>query len=61
MDLEKYKPNRVFLLYKTPNGNVKVDVLLQNETTQGFVNPKSMKKEKYAFALQLSSTSLYNY
>jgi hypothetical protein len=32
MDLEKYKPNREFLLYKTPNGDVKVDVLLQNET-----------------------------
>lgn len=30
--LEKYKPNREFLLYKTPNGEVKVDVLLQNET-----------------------------
>ena len=32
MDLEKYKPNQKFLLYKTPNGDVKVDVLLQNET-----------------------------
>ena len=32
MDLEKYRPNREFLLYKTPNGDVKVDVLLQNET-----------------------------
>ena len=32
MDLEKYKPNREFLLYKTSNGDVKVDVLLQNET-----------------------------
>lgn len=32
MDLAKYKPNREFLLYKTPNGDVKVDVLLQNET-----------------------------
>jgi len=32
MDLDKYKPNREFLLYKTPNGNIKVDVLLQNET-----------------------------
>lgn len=32
MDLEKYKPNREFLLYKTANGDVKVDVLLQNET-----------------------------
>jgi len=32
MDLSKYKPNREFLLYKTPNGDVKVDVLLQNET-----------------------------
>jgi len=32
MDLEKYKPNREFLLYKTANGDVKVDVLLRNET-----------------------------
>ncbi|MDA3912093.1 MAG: virulence RhuM family protein [Bacteroidales bacterium] len=32
MDLGKYKPNWEFLLYKTPNGDVKVDVLLQNET-----------------------------
>ena len=32
MDLSKYKPNREFLLYKTDNGDVKVDVLLQNET-----------------------------
>lgn len=32
MDLEKFKPNREFLLYKTSNGDVKVDVLLQNET-----------------------------
>ncbi len=32
MDLTKYKPNREFLLYSTPNGDVKVDVLLQNET-----------------------------
>jgi len=32
MDLSKYKPNREFLLYKTPSGEVKVDVLLQNET-----------------------------
>jgi hypothetical protein len=32
MDLTKYKPNREFLLYKTANGDVKVDVLLQNET-----------------------------
>jgi len=32
MDLSKYKPNREFLLYKTSNGDVKVDVLLQNET-----------------------------
>ncbi len=32
MVLEKYKPNREFLLYKTPNGEVRVDVLLQNET-----------------------------
>jgi len=32
MNLAKYKPNREFLLYKTPNGDVRVDVLLQNET-----------------------------
>ncbi len=32
MDLSKYKPNQEFLLYKTANGDVKVDVLLQNET-----------------------------
>lgn len=32
MDLEKYKPNREFLLYKTDSGEVKVDVLLQNKT-----------------------------
>jgi hypothetical protein len=32
MDLSKYRPNREFLLYKTDNGDVKVDVLLQNET-----------------------------
>ena len=32
MDLAKYKPSREFLLYKSSNGDVKVDVLLQNET-----------------------------
>ncbi len=32
MDLSNYNPNTEFLLYKTPNGDVKVDVLLQNET-----------------------------
>ncbi len=32
MNLEKYNPNTNFLLYKTPNGDVKVDVLLQNKT-----------------------------
>lgn len=32
IDLSKYIPNTNFLLYKTPNGDVKVDVLLQNET-----------------------------
>jgi hypothetical protein len=31
-DLTKYNPNREFLLYRTDNGAVKVDVLLQNET-----------------------------
>ena len=32
MDLTKYNPVSEFLLYKTPNGDIKVDVLLQNET-----------------------------
>jgi len=32
MNLDKYNPNTNFLLYKTENGDVKVDVLLQNET-----------------------------
>ncbi len=32
MNLSKYNPNREFLLYKADNGDVKVDVLLQNET-----------------------------
>ena len=32
MDLSKYNPNREFLLYKTDNGDIRVDVLLQNET-----------------------------
>ncbi len=32
MNLDKYNPNANFLLYKTANGDVKVDVLLQNET-----------------------------
>lgn len=32
MDLSKYNPNREFLLYKTDKGDIKVDVLLQNET-----------------------------
>jgi hypothetical protein len=32
MDLSKYNPNSQFLLYKTDKGDVKVDVLLQNET-----------------------------
>ena len=32
MDVSKYQPNREFLLYKTDNGDIKVDVLLQNET-----------------------------
>jgi len=26
MDLSKYRPNRKFLLYKSPNGDIKVDV-----------------------------------
>ena len=32
MDLSKYSPSRQFLLYKTEKGDIKVDVLLQNET-----------------------------
>jgi hypothetical protein len=32
MKLEKYNPNTNFLLYKTLNGDVKVDVLLQDKT-----------------------------
>ncbi len=32
MDLSKYRPNREFLLYKSENGEIKVDVLIQNET-----------------------------
>jgi hypothetical protein len=32
MDLSKYQPNSQFLLYKTDKGDIKVDVLLQNET-----------------------------
>ena len=30
--LSKYSPTTEFLLYKTPNGDIKVDVLLQDET-----------------------------
>lgn len=32
MDLSKYNPTREFLLYKTDNGDIKMDVLLQNGT-----------------------------
>lgn len=32
LDPKIYNPNTNFLLYKTPNGEVKVDVLLQNKT-----------------------------
>lgn len=32
MNLEKYNPNTNFLLYKTSNGDVKVDVLVQDKT-----------------------------
>ena len=32
MTIDKYNPNTNFLLYKTPNGDIKVDVLLQNKT-----------------------------
>ncbi len=31
-ELSKYNPTTEFLLYKTPNGDIKVDVLLQDET-----------------------------
>ena len=30
--MEKYQPNRQFLLYKSDKGDIKVDVLLENET-----------------------------
>ncbi len=30
--ISKYNPETEFLLYKTPNGDIKVDVLIQNET-----------------------------
>ncbi len=32
IDLINYTPNREFLLYKDDNGDIKVDVLIQNET-----------------------------
>jgi len=32
MDVSKYNPSTQFLLYKSDKGDVKVDVLLQNET-----------------------------
>ena len=32
MDLSKYHPNREFLLYKSDSGDIKVDVMLQNES-----------------------------
>jgi len=32
LESSKYNPTTEFLLYKTPNGDIKVDVLLQNET-----------------------------
>ena len=31
-ELSRYNPTTEFLLYKTANGDIKVDVLLQNET-----------------------------
>ena len=31
-DLSKYNPTTEFLLYKSPNGDIKVDVWLQDET-----------------------------
>ena len=32
IEMSKYNPSTEFLLYKTSNGYIKVDVLLQNET-----------------------------
>ena len=32
MKIDKYNPNTNFLLYKSTNGDVKVDVLLQDKT-----------------------------
>jgi len=32
MDMSKYQPNREFLLYQSDSGDIKVDVLLQNES-----------------------------
>jgi hypothetical protein len=32
MDFSKYNPNMEFLLYKTSNGDIKVDVILQDKT-----------------------------
>ncbi len=29
MDLSKYSPTTEFLLYKSPSGDIKIDVLLQ--------------------------------
>jgi len=52
MDLAKYKPTREFLLYKTPNGDVKVDVLLQNETIW-----MSQKKIAELFDVQVPAVS----
>jgi len=31
-ELTEYNPNTNFLLYKTPNGDIKIDVLIQNKT-----------------------------
>jgi len=30
-ELEKYNPNTEFLLYKTPNEDIKIDVLIQKK------------------------------
>ena len=54
IDLAKYNPNRNFLLYKTDNGDVKVDVLLLNETVW-----MSQKKIAELFGCSTDNVSLH--
>ena len=58
--LSKNNPVTEFLLYKTPNGEIKVDVLLQNEKVGVSIlehtTPHGAIKEK----TQLNKTKLYN-